>query len=248
MAQGGVAPAVSQWSQWMGQTAIYRDERVFCSAAAAPIGPNPHTPRTLEMDRSAQYERDMAVIRNRREAEIEQARADLENPQLRGRAKELGLEITFSEKSARGIVAALFQFWRSTQNVAKYYPAIGFVYIAGGSRRNVPSLADALEFVAEKVGPPKPGERRHGPQPAGQSQRKHRDHPVGTADRPEPRQRGWKPAKHNPRKGSTHAGDVKILYSMLRGAIRRCRKNRPAITSRDIQTALADLAETFVKT
>ena len=197
------------------------------------------------MDRKAQYEVDMAVIRNRREAEIEQARADFQTPELLARAKKLGFEITFSEKSARGIVAALFQFWRSTQSVAKYYPASGSVFIAGGSSDNVPSLARALEFVAVKIGPPKPGERKHGPQPAGKSQRKHRDHPAGTPDKPESQQRRWKPSKHDSRKASTHAGDVKVLYGMVRGAIRRCRKNRPAITDHDIRLVLADVAELF---
>lgn len=192
------------------------------------------------MSTRAQHKMDLAVIRNRREAEIEQAKADWSAVQPR--CAETGINITYSLTGARGIRATHFMFWRETWKVGDYWPTTGLVRIADGSTSSVESLAEALERVYVKVGPPKPGPHQHGPRPKGDSQRQYRSHPVGTADRPEPARRCRKPRRHESRQ-SEMAGSLKTLRKMIEGAIRRHRKINGDIPVGEIRAALITVAE-----
>ena len=250
------------------------------------------------MSNVQQYQRDKALVRNRRAETIEQAIMDGASEQLEARCKELGIGLVHDVAGSHGVRSSQWGFYRETWRVANYWPATGLLQI-GGVNYAAGCVTDALEKVYQVIGPPRPGPRNHGPRPKGKSKRNHQPRPEGAADRPYPAQRRRKPKKHESRNGDAHTGDVKtlrkmiegairrhskrhgnlaadefrailtevsenpprsdrkadahtadakVLFGMLRGAVRRCQMERPAITSRDIQTALADLAETFVKT
>lgn len=215
----------------------------FCFFAAAPvarIGPSLQT-QISKMQSIAEYRRDKAIIRADREADGEQARADV--ALVASRAAECGLEITKSEKGPRGIRGLLFQFWRDTFRVGDYWPVTRQVRTADGAVYVADSLAAALERVYEKVGPPKPGPRKHGPRPKGESERKHRPQREGTADRPETSGRRHKNKKHEPRKAPFKPrGTAKGLRAALVATVRRYAANNPGLTADEFSRVLSLLS------